>query len=159
MLNRNRLQICLQKSGLGGARAQVDPAHLKLQFRAPKFVRHYLFNVNVEQLWCLFGGSSKQREVAGGSKYGSRHGLRTPREEIAFTARPKIHSHSQIFRYGRSIFFLPHRPKFSDVYDLCLHWVSVVRGWHQFKRGGGSFRHNNALLTKPQRYQLSPRHP
>ena len=44
----------------------------KLKFRAPKFVRHYLFNVNVEQLWCLFGGSSKQREVAGGSKYGSR---------------------------------------------------------------------------------------
>ena len=56
-----------------------------------------------------------------------RHGLRTPREEIAFTARPKIHSHSQIFRYGRSIFCLPHRPKFSDFFDLCLHWVSVVR--------------------------------
>ena len=55
------------------------------------------------------------------------HGLRTPSEEIAFTARPKIHSHSQIFRYGRSIFSLPHRPKFSDFFDLCLHWVSVVR--------------------------------
>ena len=35
---------------------------------------------------------------------GPHHGLRTLREEIAFTARPKIHSHSQIFRYGRSIF-------------------------------------------------------
>ena len=56
------------------------------------------------------------------------HGLRTPREEIAFTARPKIHSHSQIFRYGRSIFCLPHPPNFSDNFDLCLHWVSVVRG-------------------------------
>ena len=55
------------------------------------------------------------------------HGLRTPREEIAFTARPKIHSHSQIFRYGGSIFCLPHRPNFSDIFDLCLHWVSVVR--------------------------------
>ena len=55
------------------------------------------------------------------------HGLRTPREEIAFTARPKIHSHSQIFRYGRSIFCLPHRPNFSDIFDLRLHWVSVVR--------------------------------
>ena len=55
------------------------------------------------------------------------HGLRTPREEIAFTARPKIHSHSQIFRYGGSIFCLPHRPIFSDIFDLCLHWVSVVR--------------------------------
>ena len=56
-----------------------------------------------------------------------RHGLRTPREEIAFTAQPKIQSQSQIFRYSRSIFCLPHRPKFSDIFDLCLHWVSVVR--------------------------------
>ena len=55
------------------------------------------------------------------------HGLRTPREEITFTARPKIHSHSQIYRYGRSIFCLPQRPEFSDIFDLCLHWVSVVR--------------------------------
>ena len=50
----------------------------------------------------------------------------SPGEEIAFTARQKIHSHSQIFRYGRSIFCLPHRLKFSDFFDLCLHWVSVV---------------------------------
>ena len=56
-----------------------------------------------------------------------KHGLRTPREEKAFTARPKLHSHSQIFRYGGSIFCLPHRPNFSDIFDLCLHWVSVVR--------------------------------
>ena len=54
------------------------------------------------------------------------HGLRMPREKIVFTARPKIRSHSQIFRYGRSIFCLPHRPNFSDIFDLCLHWVSLV---------------------------------
>ena len=53
------------------------------------------------------------------------HGLRTPREEITFTSQPKIQS--QIFRYGRSIFCLPHRPNFSDIFDLCSHWVSVVR--------------------------------
>ena len=58
----------------------------------------------------------------------NHHGLRTPREEIAFTARPKTQSQSQIFRYGGSIFCLPHRPNFSDIYDLCLHWVSVVHG-------------------------------
>ena len=29
---------------------------------------------------------------------------------------------------GRSIFCLPHRPKISDFFDVCLHWVSVVRG-------------------------------
>ena len=55
------------------------------------------------------------------------HRLRTPGEEIAFTARPKIHSYSQIFRYSQSIFCLPHRPKFSDFFDFCHHWVSVVR--------------------------------
>ena len=55
------------------------------------------------------------------------HGLRTHREEIAFTAPPKIQSQSKIFRYGQSIFSLPHRPNFSDNFDLCLHWVSVVR--------------------------------
>ena len=57
------------------------------------------------------------------------HGLQTPREEIAFTARPKIQSQSQIYRYGRSIFCLPHRPKFSDIFDFCLHCVSVVRAY------------------------------
>ena len=69
------------------------------------------------------------------------HGLRTPREEIAFTARPKIHSHSQIFRYGRSIFCLPHRPNFSDIFDLCLHWVSVVRDLiYQQERNQGAWK-------------------
>ena len=58
---------------------------------------------------------------------GSGHRLQMPGEEIVFTAWPKINSHSQIFRYGRGIFCLPHRPKFSDFYDLWLHWVSVVR--------------------------------
>ena len=56
-----------------------------------------------------------------------KHGLGTPRVEISFTARPKIQSQSQIFKYGGSIFCLPHRPNFSDIFDLCLHWVSVVR--------------------------------
>ena len=60
------------------------------------------------------------------------HGLRPPREEIAFTARPKTQSQSQIFRYGGSIFCLPHRPNFSENFDLCLHWVSVVRGYNSF---------------------------
>ena len=60
------------------------------------------------------------------------HGLRTPREEIAFTARPKIHSHSQIIKYGQSIRCLPHWPNFSDIFDLCLHWVSVVRALYCF---------------------------
>ena len=58
---------------------------------------------------------------------GFHHGLQTPDKEIALTARPKIKSQSQIFRYGQSIFCLPHRPKISDFFDLCLHWVSVVR--------------------------------
>ena len=59
---------------------------------------------------------------------GVKHGLRMPDEEIIFTARTKIHSHFQIFRYGRSIFCLPHWPNFSDIFEFCLHWVSIVRG-------------------------------
>ena len=56
-----------------------------------------------------------------------RHGLLMPREEIAFSATPRIQSQFQVFWYGRSIFCLPHRPNFSDIFDSCLHWVSVVR--------------------------------
>ena len=44
--------------------------------------------------------------------YNWQHGLRTPGEEIAFTARPKINSQSQIFRYSQRVFCLPHRPIF-----------------------------------------------
>ena len=58
------------------------------------------------------------------------HGLRTPGEEMVFTARSKINPHSQIFRYSRSIFCMPHRTKISDFFYSCLHWVSVVRVWH-----------------------------
>ena len=54
------------------------------------------------------------------------HGLRTPNEEIAFTAR-QIKFKSQIFRYGLNISCLPKRPKISDFFNLCLYWVSVVR--------------------------------
>ena len=62
-----------------------------------------------------------------------QHGLWTPREEISFTARPKIQSQSQIFRYSRSIFCLPHWPNFSNIFDLYLHWVSVVRVLYEHK--------------------------
>ena len=54
-------------------------------------------------------------------------GLQTHGEEMALTLRPTINSHSQIFNYERNILCLPHRPKFSNFFDLCLHWVSVVR--------------------------------
>ena len=42
---------------------------------------------------------------------GQVHGLQTPDEKIALTARPKLKSQSQIYGYGRRIFCLPHRPK------------------------------------------------
>ena len=45
----------------------------------------------------------------------------------SLSTRSKINSHFQSFRYGRSILCLPHWPKFLDFFDLCLHWVSVVR--------------------------------
>ena len=43
---------------------------------------------------------------------GYDHGLRTPGEEIAFTTRPKIHSHSQIFRYTEAYFVCHIGPNF-----------------------------------------------
>ena len=73
------------------------------------------------------------------------HGLRTPREKIAFTAQPKIHSHSQIFRYGQSIFCLPHRPNFSNIFNLCLYWVSIVRVSTHFSNHRTDFR--NRLMA------------
>ena len=57
----------------------------------------------------------------------AKHKLRTPKEEIAFTARQKIYSHSQFFWYGRSIFWLPHRPNLSDIFDFCLYSFSIDR--------------------------------
>ena len=62
---------------------------------------------------------------------GFEHGLRTPGEEIAFSAPPKINSHPQFLRYGQSIFCLLHRSKFSDFFDLCLHWLSGVRDFEE----------------------------
>ena len=90
------------------------------------------------------------------------HGLRTPGEEIVFTAQPKIKSQSQIFRCLPSMFCLPHWPKILDLFDLCLHWVSVVRALEQnvhnskihgknlrkFVRIGIKVALNNLLLSK-----------
>ena len=48
------------------------------------------------------------------------------RDEITFTAQPKIQSQPQLFRYGRSIFCLPHWPTFSDIFSLCLNIYSFI---------------------------------
>ena len=61
------------------------------------------------------------------------HGLWTLCKEIVFTAQPKMKSQFQIYRYSRSIFCLPHRPKISGFSDTCLHWVSVVRVYNSGK--------------------------
>ena len=52
------------------------------------------------------------------------HGLPMPR---GFTAWPKTHSHSKIFRYGQTVFCLWNWPNFSDIFGLCLHWVCPYR--------------------------------
>ena len=35
--------------------------------------------------------------------------------------------------YGCSLFCVPHRPNQSNIFDLCLHWVSIVRGCSHFQ--------------------------
>ena len=62
-----------------------------------------------------------------GTDYGRPERKKPSLHGRKFTPNPKI------FRYGGSIFCLPHRPNFSDIFDLCLHWVSVVRGLNAFK--------------------------
>ena len=62
------------------------------------------------------------------------------------TARQKIQSQFQIFRYGRSIFCLPHWPNFSDIFDLCHHWVSIVRALNRIFEG--QTRLSNVFLLK-----------
>ena len=69
----------------------------------------------------LFIENSFKRSIAVAGEQTNKHGVRMPRKEIAFTAQPKIHSHYQIFKYGRSIFCPTHRPNFLDIFDLCLH--------------------------------------
>ena len=59
-----------------------------------------------------------------------RHELCMHGEEIAFTERPKIHSKSQIFMYCRSIFCLPHLPKFSDNFVRCPLMANIdCKSW------------------------------
>ena len=60
--------------------------------------------------------------------YAIGHGLRMPGEEITFIARLKIKSQSQMYRYDRSIFCLPHRPKFqiSLIYAFIGYPYSVL---------------------------------
>ena len=84
----------------------------------------------------------------------TEHGLWTSCEEIAFTSRPKINSHSQIFRYGRSIFCLPHQPKFSDFFELCLSTFGFLSPWPKaitciFRRG--------VMSTLPNMYPIDGR--
>ena len=71
---------------------------------------------------------SNSNKTGGTKQKSRRQGLWTTREKIVVNARPKIQSQSQIFRYGQSIFCLLRWHNFLDIFDLCLHWLSVVRG-------------------------------
>ena len=86
-------------------------------------VQTICFLPGVPAYWCCVARRKENKWSRLNFDY--EHGLRTPKEEIAFTARPKIQF--QIFSYCQSIFCLPHLPNFSDIFDLCLHWVSVFR--------------------------------
>ena len=63
-------------------------------------------------------------------KHTNNHGLRTPGEKISFTARPKINSHFQIFRYDQStsarIFKFLWFMSSSGVRSL---WLGFIMAW------------------------------
>ena len=44
-----------------------------------------------------------------------------------------------MFKYGRSISCLPHRPKLSDFFDSCLHWESIICAHEYYQVGNRSF--------------------
>ena len=41
----------------------------------------------------------------------------------------KLNPNPKFLGMAEAYFCLPHRPNFSDFFDLCRHWVSVVRGF------------------------------
>ena len=55
--------------------------------------------------------------ISGGTDYGRLERKSPSLNSRKSTPTPKLPKH----------IFLPHWPKFSDFFDLCLHWVSVVR--------------------------------
>jgi hypothetical protein len=55
------------------------------------------------------------------------HGLQTLREEIAFTARPKINSQSQIFRYGHFVCHIGPIFQNSLTYAFIAQWYMRVQ--------------------------------
>ena len=83
---------------------------------------------------CLLLGSKKQPKIISSLEIHLPHqNLRSiiPRTMEArwgnhLYCTTKDHSTYQIFRHGRSIFCLPHQLKFSDFFDLLLHWVFAV---------------------------------
>ena len=77
---------------------------------------------------CLSGKSGQNQEL---SKSWVENRNRNPERSESKDSKGKVDSYdgcNSIFRYDRSIFCLPHWPNFSDIFDLCIHWVSVVRG-------------------------------
>ena len=95
---------------------------LESESRVVSRILYKNFRLNV-CLFCFCGRIFRRMNERPFTALESESVPRTPGEEIAFTARPKINSHSQVFWYGRSLFCLPHRPKFSDFFDLCLHCI------------------------------------
>ena len=47
-----------------------------------------------------------------------------------------------VYVYSQSISYLPDLPKFSDFFDLCLHWMSIVRGLRLFSVSGQGWEIN-----------------
>ena len=75
-------------------------------------------------VWVQFSLDYRTHAIITRGLYTFYHWLWTPREDSLPCTAEKIQSQSQIFRYGQSIFCLPHRPIFSDFIALWLHWVS-----------------------------------
>ena len=88
------------------------PRPQKIPYESSKLSRYARFIITMPYK-SRYSFAACKREYKGhllffGTDYGR------PKEKT-FTTRPKINSHYQISRYGRSIFCLRHRPNFSDI--------------------------------------------
>ena len=61
------------------------------------------------------------------SFYETEHGLRMPERGNCLDCTVEKQVPFPNFRHFRSIFCLPLMSTFSDFFDLCLHWLSIVR--------------------------------
>ena len=59
--------------------------------------------------------------------------------EMAYKTWPRITPQSQMFNVAEAYLSATFNPDISNFFDLCLHWMSLVRGLSYLHRSVGIF--------------------